>query len=227
MTINGEHPEVEPLELRIWEFADRPIPQADLAFAGVKAAFWKNPNKVQRTGRREWLDVKADRISHRATRYLDSNPGVLRRHREAHPKDEYDLSLDSKMQECTPQFNLRNVMRLDMEVDLDWIEWTRHVFADRKAHQSDLDWVRGYRHESPEFYVDDYASGAVSKHQAEYRAVFRENDWEKWYGEDKKRLHGALWRYVPEDGGKRTRPWPEIKLKPNIYWKGRMITQEY
>jgi hypothetical protein len=69
---------------------------------------------------------------------------------------------------------------------------------------------------------------ALVENQATAREFFVENDWEQWYGEDKKRLTGSLWGYVPPDGGKRTRPFPkDMLVTPHKYWKGRLITEDY
>jgi len=110
---------------------------------------------------------------------------------------------------------------------MDYIEWGGTELPDRRGYHADLEIVRTTRHDPPEFFEGFYSSRVCSALRSELHRVFIENDWEKWYGEDKKRALGSLWNYVPPDGGRRTRPWPELKIVEHKYWKGRLITEEY
>ena len=175
-----------------------------------------------------WTDREFDKLSDGIYERRTERATALKEHVDGDPDRDYDTLLLSQMERVTPQFILRNVMRLTRDADDEFLEWERTELPDRHGWNDDLNALRAYRHESPELDDDQYAGQELARVRQENKEVFWENDWGEWYGEDKKRaMAGALWKFVPEDGGKRTRAWKEIPLVPAIYWTGRLITEDY
>ena len=216
-----------PFFLKVWRFGEDNSPESALAHQPVKDQFWRRFHQLESFDDKTWLDVDTDAVAAEVAKPHEKSTGVIKDHREGDPTEEYDTSLISKMEECTPQFNLRNVMRVRREADPDFIEWNAAELPDRHGYNEDLAMVRSARLDPPVFLSDEYSSTVLRSTQRENRRVFFINDWEQWYGEDKKRLHGSLWHFVPENGGIRTRPWEKIKIIPHKYWKGRLIQEQY
>jgi hypothetical protein len=210
------------LECKLWRLSQIEGPETPFANSDIKARFWKHWQDLETFDEHEWLDVN-DKVAGEVARAHQKSPRLLKEHREGDPNTEYDTSLVSKMEECTPQFNLRNVMRIRRDVDMDYMEWTPSTFPNRHGYRDDLAEVRATRFEPPVFFTRDYASNAMSETRRDNWTIFYINDWEQWFGQDKRRQVGAMWQFVPEDGGIRTRPWDKVKVVPHKYWKGRLI----
>ena len=218
----------QALELKVWRDATLPAPQGSMAFADTRAQFWKRSIQRDRMAHPEFMALEPDPISDALWQKANQTAGVVKPMREADKDLEYPVEVISQMQHTTPQFHLRNVMRLTRDVEDEYIDWAAHDLPSRDGYTEDLQEVRTARHDPPEFDSSTYGSSAVQQLQDFTRAVFVENDWEQWYGEDKKRAVGAMWQWVPPDGGKRTRPFPkDMLITPHKYWKGRLITEEY
>jgi len=216
-----------PLSPAIWRFGEQAIPEGALAHQSVKDRFWRRFHQLESFECQEWIDVETDAVAAAVADPHEQPAGVIKEHREGDPNEEYDTALISKMEECTPQFNLRNVMRIPREADPDYMEWGAAQLPDRHGYNADLAMVRSARLDPPVFFSDEYSSSVLRHTQRENRRVFYVNDWEQWYGEDKHRAYGSLWHFIPENGGIRTRPWEKIKIIPHKYWKGRLIQEEY
>lgn len=199
-----------------------------LAFADIKRAFWAPIDGFGRGLSVLRDDISPDRLSPAIFAAREARATTLRNHREAHPENGYDVLLLAKMEEKTPQFNLRNVGRVTRDIEVGWIEWGLIPMPDRHGWEADLQEVRNARHEPVELTQAAWAGSASQEMRELNDVVFWENDWELWYGEDKRRASGgALWRHVPENGGKRTREWRDVRIVAHKYWKGRLITEQY
>ena len=215
------------LEPSVWRLQTA-APQADLVKPEVRERCWREQSSERaRQLERSWLSPEVATLVDPIMERTGQRVSMVRTMREAHPENEYDHVLIAKMEAVTPQFNLRNVMRMILEVDSEWVEWGKHVLPDRAGYTADLKMVRETRVDPPVFVDAEYSSRAVDQSLELHDKLFRINDWEKWYGEDKKRAAGATWAFVPEDGGVRTRAWEKVKVVENKYWKGRLITQDY
>jgi hypothetical protein len=215
------------LEPSVWRLQTA-APQADLVKPEVRERFWRAQSSERaRQLDRRWLSPEVASLVAPIMERTGKQVCMVHTMREGHPEDEYDHVLISKMEAVTPQFNLRNVMRMVLEVESEWVEWGKHVLPDRAGYTADLKMVREARVEPPAFVEEEYSSRAVEESLELHDKVFRINDWEKWYGEDKKRAAGAMWAFVPEDGGVRTRPWKKVEIVEHKFWKGRLITQDY
>ncbi|MFT5432287.1 MAG: hypothetical protein ACI9OJ_002986, partial [Myxococcota bacterium] len=201
--------------------------EAGLAFSDIKTAFWRPLDEFGKglTVLRE--DVQPDKLSAGIFEARERRATTIRNHREGHPENDYDVILIAKMEAKTPQFNLRNVGRVTRDVEVGWIEWGRVEMPDRHGYEADLIEVRTTRHQPVVPDQSAWAGTASREVRESNDVVFWENDWEQWYGDDKRREVGSLWRYRPEGDGKRTRPWPKIRITEHKYWKGRLITEEY
>lgn len=202
-------------------------PEVELCRPKAKRAFWYSRNKTLQMATRSYIDVNPDRLSAEVMARTGKRATLRRDHREAHPENEYDTILVAKMERTTPQFNLRNVHRVVKDIDLEWTEWGSLSLPDRHGFEADLKHVRTFKHEPPVFESQFYSSNVNNALRRELNKVFYINDWEQWYGEDKRRAVGATWLYVPEDGGVRTRPWGDVRIVEHKFWKGRLITEEY
>ncbi len=211
---------------RLWRYELGATPELCVAGAASKARFW---GPIQRLMAGTMAPVirlpEPDRLTASIVAKGDKRYGLIKPHREGNPDTEVDATTLSRLEHRTPQFNLRNVERLEKDLDLENIEWTQAEIPDRRGFQKDLAEVRAARLEAPEFLTDIYSTLALHDWQDTYAAVFRENDWEKWYGNENKRSVGSLWRFVPADGGKRTRPWQDVKVVPYKYWRGRLMAE--
>jgi hypothetical protein len=219
-----------PLEPAVWRHQESLHPQSGLSHDAVKEAFWHaRPGHRSMRGADDWIEVDVDKLSAVVAKRAERATALCREHKEGDPEVNYDLGLVGKMERTTPQFNLRNVNRLIKEVDTEWIEWeAMSLGPSRRAYEQDLEEVRTHRHEPPVFASEFYSSNVNTALAAQFKKVFKTNDWEQWYGEDKKREVGAMWKYIPPDGkGIRTRPWPELLITAHTFWKGRLITEEY
>lgn len=218
------------MEPALWRHLDVRHPEAGLAFNGVKQLFWgAQCSTSPMQGAYGWLRLHPDKLSDEVAHRGARRTGMVKPHREGHPEEEYDTLLVGKMERTTPQFNLRNVMRLEKEIDPEWVEWDKMSLGiDRRGYDEDLEEVRTIRWKRPEFMTLFYSSSVSYHLRNELVKVFITNDWEQWYGEDKKRAAGSMWKYFPPDGeGKRTRAWPEMVIREHRYWKGRLITEEF
>lgn len=223
----GAH-EPDPLDLTpLWRQLKHRGPELGLAFNPIKEAFWVARDRIFAPMGMRWMALEPDRLSAPILERTGRRMELGKAMREGDPDTEYDTRIAGWMERTTPQFNLRNVPRKVVDVEPGWIDWEGHTVPDRTGYEKDLAEVRAARHEPPEFLSMYYSSNVSVALRGDLTEVLRLNDWEQWYGEDKKREMGALWRYVPPDGGIRTRPWPELLITAHKYWKGRLITQEY
>ncbi len=215
----------------MWRLQEAPYPQVELSHDAKKAAFWQQrPTSRPLDGCHSWMAVDPDKLSDEVVERAEKDTGLLREHVPGDPDKHHDPMLQSKMERTAPQFNLRNVPRLEKEIDTEWIEWAGiGLGPSRRGYEEDLAEVRAARHEPPTFEEAQFYSSAVNiALRKELHKVFYVNDWEQWYGEDKKRAAGAMWKYVPPDGeGKRTREWGNVQIVEHKFWKGRLITEEY
>lgn len=204
----------------LWRCLDVKHPECGLAFDRIKRRFWRGPEQTRDALWRRWLDVTPDALSNaifaRAAAQTVAKP-IRAGDKDKDVKSEILAHLDHR----TPQYNLRNVARLTREQDD--IQWGKQPLPDRRGYHEDLAEVRAAKIDPPEFHEEVYAGAALTQFREMQLAVYIMNDWEQWYGEDKKRVYGSMWKYVPDGGGKRTRPWPEIRLKEHKYWKGRLM----
>ena len=53
-----------------------------------------------------------------------------------------------------------------------------------------------------DFQIQSYVIMVLVENQWFIYIVFVQNDWEKWYGEDKKCFVGSFWVYIFVDGGR-------------------------
>ena len=225
----GWPPDLEPLDRPLWAFArDRALPEGSVVSRDTKAAFWAPLERWHDQMLVLWESRDFDRLSQGIIDRRTERATTCREHVEGDPDRDYDTMLLSYMERTTPQFILRNVMRVTRDADPEFLEWGHSELPDRHGWNDDLDAVRAYRHEPPELQDEQFAGQELVRVREGNKEVFWENDWGEWYGEDKKRaMAGTLWKFVPEDGGKRTRPWKDIPLVPAIFWSGRLITEEY
>ena len=221
--------DLEPLDRPIWAFArNADFPESTLVAGEVKAQFWAPIERWSRNMLVLWPNRQYDQLSDGIYETRSQRPTTSREHVDGDPDQDYDTMLLSYMERVTPQFNLRNVMRVTREADPEYLEWELSELPDRHGWNDDLAEVRAYRHEPPDLADESFAGQELARVRADNKEVFWENDWGEWYGEDKKRaMAGTLWKYGPENGGKRTRPWKEIHLTPAVYWSGRLITEDY
>ena len=214
-----------PFEPAGWRVLRSPEEEPGLAHRAAKHGFWSRT-----------LSARARQIERRTLNLTRPSPladaivarrglraGVVRTHRPGNEERDYDTRMLGWMDETTPQFNLRNVARVTRDVDWEYRERASLTLPDRHGYRVDLQAVRDARHEPPDLSAAEFASGSITDYRAMIRTLFVENDWEQWYGEDKKRAMGALWRWVPADGGRRTRAWPEMVIVPHVFWRGRLI----
>ena len=216
------------LSPRAWRKPDARSPEPGVAFVASKRAFWKrNLGWGQDLIRiHESLDLVP--LSFEVAKRVEATSTVSRPHREGHPNDDYNTNIVDQMEQKTPQFNLRNVERYILEGETDEIEWGKQDMPDRKAYNKDLAEVRAAKHVPPELSMDELVGGVVYGAKRDNDAVLYENDWEQWLGkEHKSTASGRLWEFVPKDGGKRTRPWPALRITAHKFWKGRLITEKY
>ncbi len=212
----------------LWRHLESRHPELNLAHDEVKRRFWSIQAGIKSESLvGEFIDVTPDVLANEVAERAAQRPGMIKEHREGDKELEYDTMLVGKMERTCPQFNLRNVARAILEIDMEWTEWGKIELPDRHGFEADLEEVRTARVEPPVFLTEEYSSLANRALQEDLFEVFFGNDWEQWYGEDKKRAMGAMWLYKPEDGGKRTRPWPDIQITEHKYWKGRLITEEF
>jgi len=225
----GTGPDFEvTLAPRAWRRVDPGNPECGEVFSRRKRLFWhRNLNWGKDLVRAEKTRDPVP-LSSEVERRTAALPTMSVPHREGDPDKEYDVAILATMEEKTPQFNLRNVPRFVIEGDLEEIQWSRSELPDRNAYEKDLAEVRAARHDPPVLTMADY-SGDVSRDMRDRNhEVFYELDWEQWLGaEHKKDAGGKLWTHRPEDGGKRTRAWPEIRITEHKFWKGRLITEKY
>lgn len=220
--------EIQPLNPRVWALADTDNPENGLAHQDAKARFWVGPLRGTDTADQEFLNVTVDETAEAIFARNEQNPCSHKPIQAGDPDSNYDHTLSAHMDHRTPQFNLRNVMRVVLDSDMEFMEWGKHELPDRRGFNQDLREVRAARHDAPDFQTQNYATMALVENQRLTHTIFVQNDWEKWYGEDKKRLAGSLWAYIPADGGRRTRPVPkDMLVTPHKFWKGRMITEDY
>ena len=221
--------DVEPLDRPLWAlFREQKAPESLLCSRQVKEDFWAPLERWSQNMLVLWTDRTFDRLSDDVFERRGERATTIRDHVDGDPDRDYDTLLLSQMERVTPQFILRNAMRITRDADGELLEWAYTDLPDRHGWNDDLNAVRAYRYESPKLEDEQFAGQELVRVREESKAVFWENDWGEWYGEDKKRaMAGALWKFVPEDGGKRTRAWKDLPLIPAIYWTGRLITEEY
>lgn len=221
--------DVEPLDRPLWAFArQHTTPESPICSVQTKRDFWKPLDRRTQDMLVVWTDRQIDQLSDEIFERRAERATTIKDHVDGDPDRDYDTVIVSQMERVTPQFILRNVMRVTRDADADFLDWEYAELPDRHGWSDDLTEVREYRHESPQLHGDEFAGQELLRVRAENSQVFWGNDWGEWYGEDKKRaMAGTLWKFVPEDGGKRTRPWKKIRLQPAIYWSGRLITEEY
>ncbi len=215
------------LALPVWARVRPGNPEAGLAFDRTKRRFWRRnlgwgQDLIRLETRPDTLPL-AEAVTQRRGKVATLGRPV----REG-TDDNYDTSLIDRMEEKSPQFNLRNVDRFVMENDTDTIEWAESPMPDRRAYEKDLAEVRSARHEAPDLGETLMAGATVGEVRQSNRRVFQEIDWGEWLGQERKRDSGGrLWTYQPPDGGKRTRPWEDIRIVEHKFWKGRLITEKY
>ena len=110
-----------------------------------------------------------------------------------------DPKLDERLEHKTPQFVLRNIPRVQREVD-PWIEYT--VTPDARPDQARLlDAVREARYEAPTL-VERFSVQVVREAlDASDRWMHRE-DWTRHFSRElKENARGPLWRHDPNEGG--------------------------
>lgn len=214
-------PELMPL---LWRHLTSPYPEAELAHRDAKRRFWR-PHQTTWAGahRERFMHVEPDALSAKIAARHEENPGKVIPMRAGDPTTEYRGGLEAHLESITPQFNLRNVNRVRMEGDPTYLEWGKTAVPSRGGWEDDLAEVRSARLEPVDFCTRDYSTVALCDLRDQWVQVFIKNDWEQWYGDDKKREAGTLWRFIPGDGGQRTREWPKLLIRPHIYWKGRLM----
>jgi hypothetical protein len=215
------------LSPRAWRVGERLDPESGPAFGAVKASFWKRNMGWGKDLVHVPESPDPMPLSTKIATRMEATATVAKPMREGHPDTDYDVGLLGTMEEKTPQFNLRNVPRYIMEGDHEEIEWARSKLGDKNAYRKDLEEVRAAKHVPPTLEMA-YAGSVLHDEVTKNHEVFKDLDWEQWLGQEhKKNSSGRLWEHKPADGGKRTRPWPKIRITEHKFWKGRLITENY
>ncbi len=155
---------------------------------------WFDRSRIQPI---EPLDSGADRIvNYEALEAMMDWQGLVRRPRPM-PKDAYPSEIEEAMQHREPQFILRNLGRVEKEVDPD-----EPLPLDRRplpigAALDGLDSAKDVRHEPPQL-LDEMTVDVFSEQHGVMRRLYRE-PWNRRFSKELRADHtGPMWSYDPD-----------------------------
>ena len=125
-------------------------PEGLVTSSTVKEAFWRPMERWSAEMLVLWESRQFDKLSDDIIARRAERATTRREHVEGDPDRDYDTMLISYMERTTPQFILRNVMRVTRDADPEFLEWGKATLPDRHGWNEDLAEVRAYRHEPPE-----------------------------------------------------------------------------
>ena len=144
-------------------------------------------------------DFKPDTISAWVTERSKFTETYARPIRVARDSELNDKTADSLAHDVMPQFNLRNIGRYEMAVDVEGgLPWQRQKGVGGDIHKSLVE-VRSAKLQRPEpiqIWTVDY----VTRLRAQLRRLVIEDPWEMKYGPEATSVHNGLGRNYIVDG---------------------------